>query len=605
MTINLPQTRARIITEITEIFVGIDLKEMPNETRLAADIGVGTLVILTDLQEFAQSRGKRGVTVDLEHLDGSSLIHPYKMSPATPDWDAFKDWVADTLFPVTAQGMDKLSAALGVDLPLELERTDGIVHLKGRKPLIRMANLAPLVDTGAVVLIGRARSGKTTFAIRLARDVMKYIDGRVNYLSSEADPWTIVSRFQQLFPQDGGDEDGPDNFHVGCPVDASQPPDKLEAALEAWLLDPEQKRSILTILDGPGFYDLGGAAIKRLSMKANTALLLVVQAPHSRNTNPLLIWTADYLPPSDEAPSDEAAVDRAIWVEGLGKPITLVKDKDNHTRRIMPQMEDGNPIEIYIPEKPSCSIRMKHVDPNAVDYAGGGNPFFPDPNPFDYFLYCPLKNQCLMFPACPDRGGTPQIIKASVLKMQVCDTLTAVNLCRRFHSRLPRTQQNPWTLCFKAQYEDVVYGVALWHNPSARGLPDSWLELRRLAVTPDAPRYTASRMLGHMVRYLKKHTNLEKCISYQDLDVHLGTIYKAAGWFPEYFSHPRQRDRSSNRTGTSRKYRSDCNDKEPAAAGKIRWSYQLQGAQPSHQEIQKHWGKLQEEIQSKKGIITK
>lgn len=60
-------------------------------------------------------------------------------------------------------------------------------------------------------------------------------------------------------------------------------------------------------------------------------------------------------------------------------------------------------------------------------------------------------------------------------------------------------------------------------------------------------------------------------ISYQDTDVHTGTIYRAAGWDPAYFSKARQRDRSKARIGTRRDYRSNLNGSEPDAAGKIRW----------------------------------
>jgi hypothetical protein len=122
----------------------------------------------------------------------------------------------------------------------------------------------------------------------------------------------------------------------------------------------------------------------------------------------------------------------------------------------------------------------------------------------------------------------------------------------------------------------VTYAVALWNNPSGRCLPSHWLELRRMACAPDAPKNTPSSFLAWMVRYFQKACpEREKCISYQDLDVHTGTIYKASGWAVEYVSKPRVRDRSKPRVGTDRMYRSNKNGSEPDAAGKARWAKKL------------------------------
>ena len=93
-----------------------------------------------------------------------------------------------------------------------------------------------------------------------------------------------------------------------------------------------------------------------------------------------------------------------------------------------------------------------------------------------------------------------------------------------------------------------------------------------MALPDDAPPHTASWMLGAMRKDIRKRFPLvTRLISYQDEDVHTGTIYKAAGWSAGFRSKPRQRDRSGLRTGTNRLYRSDLNGAAPAAAGKTRW----------------------------------
>lgn len=162
------------------------------------------------------------------------------------------------------------------------------------------------------------------------------------------------------------------------------------------------------------------------------------------------------------------------------------------------------------------------------------------------------------------------------LTLERCSVQTARFLNALWHSRLPKTQVGPWQYAFAAHKEGLVYAVALWHNPSARGLPSHWLELRRLAIASDAPHCTASWMLSKMRRWFREHCpERERLISYQDCAVHTGTIYKAAGWHPAHIAKPRVRDRSKPRRGTRRDYRSNLNGSDPDAAAKIRWEIGL------------------------------
>ena len=184
--------------------------------------------------------------------------------------------------------------------------------------------------------------------------------------------------------------------------------------------------------------------------------------------------------------------------------------------------------------------------------------------------------------ACPlfqaeDGGSIPtSALRARALMFAECDKLLAVRLVRRWHSRLPRTQSGPWQYAFSADIEGVIYAVALWHNPSTRSLPSHWLELRRLACAPDAPKNTCSRFLAWMVRWFADRCpERERCISYQDTAVHSGTIYRAAGWIPAYISVERQRDRTGYRRGTHRRYRTNLNGPEADRAKKVRWEKML------------------------------
>lgn len=162
--------------------------------------------------------------------------------------------------------------------------------------------------------------------------------------------------------------------------------------------------------------------------------------------------------------------------------------------------------------------------------------------------------------------------KATHLTVEVTTADVCVPLVAAWHSRLPHVQRSPWRVCFVAHYDYTAYGVALWNNPSARTLPQTWLELRRMAVSPDAPHCTASFMLGAMRRQIRAlYPDVDRLISYQDQDVHTGTIYKAAGWKAAWVAKARVRDRSKPRAGTNRAYRSNANGAAPDASAKTRW----------------------------------
>jgi len=161
--------------------------------------------------------------------------------------------------------------------------------------------------------------------------------------------------------------------------------------------------------------------------------------------------------------------------------------------------------------------------------------------------------------------------KARQLKVSICSISHARKMNEKWHSRMPETQPSPWQFAFSAHYMGITYGVALWHNPSARTLPGHWLELRRLAISPDAPHCTATRMLGEMARYFKSNAkDREKLISYQDMEVHKGTIWTAAGWQLTNITKVRERDRSTKRP-SGKMYRMDANGKQAQTSAKARW----------------------------------
>ena len=115
----------------------------------------------------------------------------------------------------------------------------------------------------------------------------------------------------------------------------------------------------------------------------------------------------------------------------------------------------------------------------------------------------------------------------------------ARDLNRHWHSLLPRTDLGNLrcgntSVAYAAEFEDRYYAVAIFSQPIIRSVCDGHtIELRRLAICEQAPKNTASRMLGVMTRLIKaRWPFIDKLVSYQAVDVHAGTIYKAAGWRP-------------------------------------------------------------------------
>lgn len=143
------------------------------------------------------------------------------------------------------------------------------------------------------------------------------------------------------------------------------------------------------------------------------------------------------------------------------------------------------------------------------------------------------------YPLFQAGGGGSTPTSALQLIFRVIDIREAKPLNSLWHSRLPRLG-DPNSIfkagvCFGADFGGVWYAVAVWSRPVARLLPSdgSVLELRRLAVAPDAPRNTPTRMLGWMARWIaRERPAVVRLVSYQDTEAHTGGIYRGAGWRP-------------------------------------------------------------------------
>jgi hypothetical protein len=171
------------------------------------------------------------------------------------------------------------------------------------------------------------------------------------------------------------------------------------------------------------------------------------------------------------------------------------------------------------------------------------------------------------FPLFQAEYGGSHPTSALQLRFSKTSIDRALTLNKLWHSRLPQLTNWQGCIAFCAECGNVTYAVAIWGRPVAREFNGRrYIELRRMAIPDDAPKNTASRMIGWMLRELKKTGEYVKAISYQDTAVHQGTIYKASGWKSVGFR------RGGKNAWTSHvRQRAECQ----ADGDKIRWEYDL------------------------------
>jgi hypothetical protein len=170
------------------------------------------------------------------------------------------------------------------------------------------------------------------------------------------------------------------------------------------------------------------------------------------------------------------------------------------------------------------------------------------------------------------------------LKFQEIRVQTACDLNAKWHSRFPKIDwsnvvRNKYYICYGAFYDQQCHAVAIWSSPiAANRLKDgqALLELRRMAISDECPRNTASRMLGWMRKDIQRRfPDIVRLISYQDTEVHEGTIYKAAGW------RLAEKSGSAQDWTTSKRKRSEAQ----SSAVKVRWEYDLERGQNGNNQI--------------------
>ena len=167
-----------------------------------------------------------------------------------------------------------------------------------------------------------------------------------------------------------------------------------------------------------------------------------------------------------------------------------------------------------------------------------------------------------------DPPSSPKQFELVVISAQA-----ACSLNQKWHSRLPvidwsNVVRNTHSICFGYRYKGEFYASAIWSSPVAQNrfkYGKQMLELRRMAISDQCPRNTATRMLAEMRRHIqKKFPEIALLVSYQDTEVHLGTIYKADNWQAVHES-----------PGVSWTNKTRQRNKEQSLAVKVRWEYRF------------------------------
>lgn len=123
---------------------------------------------------------------------------------------------------------------------------------------------------------------------------------------------------------------------------------------------------------------------------------------------------------------------------------------------------------------------------------------------------------------------------------------------------------------------EKLVAVVVAGRPVAQALDDPrcW-EVTRLAVGPDAPKYTASRLLGR-VRRVATAAGVTRLVSYTRAD-EKGTCYKASGWAPVAQVVARGRAGQAKRTRGRTLFLPGLYQESSEPVDRVRWEVRLAG----------------------------
>lgn len=106
------------------------------------------------------------------------------------------------------------------------------------------------------------------------------------------------------------------------------------------------------------------------------------------------------------------------------------------------------------------------------------------------------------------------------------------DLIARWHSTLPNAPAVCQVMFVASGPNHTPIAVAMWNHPTATHEDqEHTLELQRQAHGPHAPRNLGTWFLARQRRWIRHNMpHVTRLISYQDADVHRGTLYAADNW---------------------------------------------------------------------------
>lgn len=120
------------------------------------------------------------------------------------------------------------------------------------------------------------------------------------------------------------------------------------------------------------------------------------------------------------------------------------------------------------------------------------------------------------------------------------DVTTDTNLVRmcinEWHSSSVAARRWTWRVAFILTDGVLIYGVATWGKPCARNEDQlHTLEHSRMALSPIAPRNSATYFLAKMRAWIRTHMpEIRRLISYVTMSKHTGVTYRADNWHKVY-----------------------------------------------------------------------
>lgn len=149
----------------------------------------------------------------------------------------------------------------------------------------------------------------------------------------------------------------------------------------------------------------------------------------------------------------------------------------------------------------------------------------------------------------------PQALPVRRLKISACgDAQLVRRLIGEWHSFRKAPGSN-WKVAFVLVDSLHIYGVSIFAHPVARNEDQTGtLEHSRMALSPDAPRNSASYFMAQSRKWIKANMpGIKRLIAYVPSEIHTGITYRADGWRTVY-SHRSE----SGKWTTRRKVNHGC-----------------------------------------------